>query len=152
MPGDGAPKGTMGATARRPGAERGGDRRGPAPASSKDAGPPAEEAGYPEVPGDSLVVMFIVSLLAFMVLTFGTAWYYLDPGDRGVLSYPFLRLLSSAVAAVTLLIAVAAYRKGRSGWWWYVPLAVIPGVNLVTAVWWFARLRDHPKRFGRWTL
>lgn len=129
---------------------RGGAAEGDDPHAARGADANTQDAAdHREVQGDTLVVGFVLSLLAFTVVTFGTAWYFLDPSDRGVLSFPFLRLVSSAVSAVVLLIAVGAYRKHRNGWWIYILLALVPVVNLVVAVAWFVRLRSRPVRLGR---
>lgn len=102
-----------------------------------------------EVRGDVVVVGLVLFLVAFVLVFATTVSVNLRPDDRGELLFPVLRLSHSAVAAVGFLVALGAYRAGRSGWWLYAGAALVPLVQLAVPVLWFVRTRREPLRVGR---
>lgn len=105
-----------------------------------------------ELRGDVVVVGFVLLLFAFLLVFATTVSVNLQPDDRSDLLFPVLRLGHSAFAAVGFLVALGAYRAGRSGWWLYVGAALVPLVQLAVPVLWFARTRKAPLAVGRFDL
>lgn len=108
--------------------------------------------GPREFGGDTVVLALVLSLLAFLFLFATVVTVNLDAGDRLDIVPGVARLAHSALAATCFLVALGAYQRGRTGWWWYVAGGVIPVVQVGLVVLWFARARRRPVTWRRWTL
>ncbi len=102
--------------------------------------------------GDTVVLGLVLSLVAFLFIVFTVFTVNLRSEDSTVLVPAVARLAHSAFAGVALLAAFGAYKRGRTGWFWYVVAALLPFVQLAAIVLWFAKTRRAPVQLGRWTL
>lgn len=102
--------------------------------------------------GDVIILGLILSLFAFMLVVASTFKVHLQGEDWRTLVFPLARLSHSAFAGLGILVAIGAYRRGRTGWWIYLLLALLPVVQLVVPVLWFTRTRQREMRVARWTI
>lgn len=129
------------------------------PATGPDAAPPATRpqgpTSIPEEPERAghrvvLVLFFILALCVIAVLTvFGA---HSPESVQDEIPVLIARNLYIPVVATSLLVAIDARRRGRSGWWVYLATAPVPVVNVALAVAWLMRWRDRPRPVGRWTM
>lgn len=99
-----------------------------------------------------MVIGLVVSLLAFMFVTYGAAAYYLRGDDWLVLVAPLVRLTNSAFFAVAAFCGVDAWRAKRTGWWLYLLGGLVPLVQWAVVAYWFKAGRRGPRRLLKWTV
>lgn len=88
-----------------------------------------------------------------VVAVFSAFSFYVKEGElRAKLVLVVLRNLYLPVVATSVLVAIDAWRRGRTGWWLYFVTAPVPGLNVALAVLWLRRWRQAPKAWLRWTL
>jgi hypothetical protein len=102
--------------------------------------------------GDLILLVLILSLVAFLYVFVFTVYVHLRGEDWRTLVVPVARLTHSAFLGLGALVAIGAYRRGRNGWWVYLVAAVLPVVQVLVPVLWFGRTRQREARLGRLTL
>lgn len=117
-----------------------------------DAAPAHASPGPREIGGDVIVVGLILSLLAFLFLFATVVSVNLGAADRASILPGVIRLAHSALAGICFLIAVGAYRLGRTGWWWYAVWGLLPLLQFWAMWLWFGKARKAPVTWRRWTL
>jgi hypothetical protein len=98
------------------------------------------------------VLAIVLSLLAFLFVFAAVVMVRLDVRDRADLLPGVVRLAYSAFAATCFLVALGAYQRGRTGWWWYVVGGIVPIVQIGFLALWFAKARRAAVPWRRWTL
>lgn len=104
--------------------------------------------------GVRVVLLLFVVLALSVVGAFALFYGSTRPEDRAFIVPVVLRDLYLPVVATSLLVAIDARARKRSGWWVYLVTAPVPGINVALAAAWLLRWRraEAPPRLGRWEL
>jgi len=103
--------------------------------------------------GERVILLLFLVLGLSVVAVFTGFSFYLEERELKLKLIPIvLRNLYLPVVGTSALVAVDAWRRGRSGWWVYLLTAPVPGLNIALAVQWLRKWRDAPRPFARWSL